>query len=93
MSCYYYSTILEHSDICNNPAHKLLDNYSEILSILNSDKKDIMLFFYFNKSNLNNILYNSDEIMNIEIIKVKSRKSSITNILKKRTRQLYLNNH
>ena len=62
----YYSTFKELSEINHNPSYKLLTDYSELLSILNSNKKETIKFLYFNKSNINNILYNSEEIITIQ---------------------------
>ena len=62
----YYSTF--KGLLIHNPSYKLLTKYSELLFILESNKEEIMKFFYFNKSSINNILYNSEEIIKIKFI-------------------------
>lgn len=42
-----------------------LVNYKEIETLLYQKNEDIMKLFYFNKKNIHQILYNSDEIVNI----------------------------
>ena len=63
----YYSTFKGLT--IHNPSYKLLTNYSELLFILESNKEEIMKFLYLNKSAVNNILYNSEEILKLNILK------------------------
>ena len=59
-TCYKISTF-------PNTNLKLLSNYDEILKIMNSKKKDLIDFLYFNRNNIHEILYKEEKIINIEI--------------------------
>ena len=52
----------------NNYISKLVSNYQELLKILNNNNKQILKTLYFNRTNIHNILYNSEEIIKIKNI-------------------------
>ena len=53
--------------ISENKNNKLLSSYSEIVSILKLNKNDLLYFIYKNRYNVNEILYDEEEYINIEI--------------------------
>ena len=61
----YYNTI-NKPDINNELSSKLLTDYSDLNAILNSEKKEKMKFFYLNKNKINDIINDSDKIINIK---------------------------
>ncbi len=66
----YYSTLQRPIECDNDPISKLIFDFSDILSILESEKEETMKFLYFNKSIVNKILGESEEE-----IKLKSKKN------------------
>ena len=58
--CYKISTL-------PNNNLKLLSNYDEVLIIINSNKKHLIDFLYFNRNNIHEILYKEEKVINIEI--------------------------
>ena len=61
------------TEVNNNPAKILLSNMKEIKSIISIDEPNLLLFLYFNKDKIENILYDIEK--NI-IIKDKSNKKT-----------------
>lgn len=50
----------------NQLFEKLISNYKEIQAILNLKEKDIFKFIYFNKTKVHQILYDEEEIINVD---------------------------
>ena len=50
----------------NQLFEKIISNYKEIQEILNLKEKDIFKFIYFNKTKVHQILYDEDEIINVD---------------------------
>ena len=66
ISLCYSSTISEPIEIYgNNPIFKLLLKYPEIENIIKVNKPEILKFLYFNRKNIEQILYDSEEVINI----------------------------
>ena len=65
----YYSTLQNPIEFDNDPMPKLICDYSDILSILESEKDEIMKFLLFNKSSINKILYVTEEEIRITNLK------------------------
>jgi len=64
-SCYIFSIsnpVLNKND----PIHKLISNFDEINLIHNSNLKEYKKFLYFNKKNINEILYKSKKFLKID---------------------------
>ena len=57
------------SNLPNNNLKLLLSNYTEVSSILKSNKKDLIYFLYFNRDNIHNILYDEEKLIQIKINK------------------------
>ena len=53
-------------DLSKDPISKILNDYKDIEIILNNYKLNITKFIYFNKLNIHNILYNSQEIIKLD---------------------------
>ena len=61
-----YNLIFNEYPKLSNNFSKLLTNFSDITKILGSNKKDIFYFLYLNRINIHKILYDNEEIINIE---------------------------
>ena len=73
ISLCYSSTLAEPIEIYgNNPIFKLLSKYPEIENILKVNKPDILKFLYFNRKNIEQILYDSEEAIKINSNMIKS---------------------
>ena len=69
----------EHN-LYNNDQFELLSNYDDFINYideLNINNKDIFKCIYYNKRNIHNILYNSDEIIDIDSFPINSNLSTI----------------
>jgi len=62
----YSSTLAEAIEIYeNNPLFKILSKYEEIKNIIKENKPETLKFLYFNRKNIEQILYDSEEIIRI----------------------------
>lgn len=62
------SIIVTDQLLSNDSEFELLSNYEEIIQILNNlseEKKNMFMYLFFNKKKAHNILYNSDEVIDI----------------------------
>ena len=57
----YYSTLQQTIECDNDPIYKLISDFSDILSLMESEKEETMKFLFFNKSIVNKILEESEE--------------------------------
>ena len=55
------------NELSQNKNNEILSNYSEISSILQLDCNDLLKFIYLNRHNINEILYNEEKYIKIEI--------------------------
>ena len=63
--CYIFT--MENPTLnSNDPIYKLISNFDGIKDIYNSNLKENKKFFYFNKTKIHDILYNFEEILNID---------------------------
>ena len=73
ISLCYSSTLAEPIEIYgNNPNFKLLSKYPEIEKIIKVNKPEILKFVYFNRKNIEQILYDSEEAIKINSNMVKN---------------------
>ena len=73
ISLCYSSTLVEPIEIYrNNPIFKLLSQYREIENIIKMNRSEILKFLYFNRKNIEQILYYSEEVIRINSNMIKS---------------------
>ena len=73
ISLCYSSTLAEPIEIYgNNPNFNLLSKYPEIEKIIKVNKPEILKFVYFNRKNIEQILYDSEEAIKINSNMVKN---------------------
>ena len=71
---------LDKHYLYNNDQFELLSNYDDFINYideLNANNKDIFKCIYYNKRNIHNILYNSDEIIDIDSFPINYNLSTI----------------
>ena len=65
---YCYNNIFNETyEINNDPINKLFSTFNEIENILQLKESKIIKFLYFNKFTIHKILYNEDQIINIDV--------------------------
>ena len=73
LSLFYSTTLFESNEIDEdiNPISRIISSFNEVEYILNKKNDDIFKILYFNKKNLNKILYKEDKLIQIneELIK------------------------
>jgi hypothetical protein len=80
--CYFAS--LYHPKQFRDPIYSLIFKLSEIINVFDSDiidKSNLSKFLYFNKDNINNLLYDNEDVIILE--KKKSKIFLILFILSK----------
>ena len=62
----YVYTLFGIEDVQNNFFSNLLSKYDEIEKILNLKEENIFKFFYFNRIKIHNILYDNEEVIEVD---------------------------
>ena len=79
---FKYKLILDLTLKCPNVINekntigKLINNFQEIESIINMNIPNIFKFIYFNKKKIHNILYDSEEMINLDSITIENNLSN-----------------
>ena len=74
ISLSYSSTLNDSTEISNNyPIYNLLSKYSEIEDIMKEDNLELLKFFYFNRKQINELIYNEEEVIEINSKIIKNK--------------------
>jgi len=75
ISLSYFSILKDTIEIFeNDPIYNLLSDYAEIEDIMkNEDKPEKLKYFYFNRTKINKLIYDNEEIISIDSEKLKNK--------------------
>ena len=76
ISLSYFATLNGKTELINNdPIYNLLSDYSEIEHIMEIDLPEKMKYFYFNRNKINEILYEKDKVIEINLNLIQNKLS------------------
>ena len=76
ISLSYFATLNRKTELINNdPIYNLLSDYSEIEHIMEIDLPEKMKYFYFNRNKINEILYEKDKVIEINLNLIQNKLS------------------